>query len=721
MIPSLASSLARILNPRSITVVGASASRPDATGNQVIRNLRHAGFDGRIEVMNPSGGVIEGIEAVTHPGALEATDTAVIAVRPDSVLSVLQGLEAVGVPSAVLLSVGMDGSQAGAVAAFARRTGMRVHGPNCMGVITTRARVCMWADEDILVDVPVGNVGLISQSGSAAIFVARSTSGIGFSSIISTGNEAAVTTADYIDALVEDEDTDVIGLVLESLHDADGFRAAVERARAAGKPVVAMRVGSSAAGATAARAHTGALLGNDAVTTALFERVGVPLVADYDELASTLDLLARLDGRPVAQGRTAVVTISGGQAALSADLAESVGVPLAQPSDATRALLADRLPGVAINNPLDAGAGAYADDDAWGDSIAALAADPGVDVVLAVIDAQSTLTDAEIEYEDDMVAELANVRSSVPIPVLAASSSSLTLHPRRWPTMRSDATVLRGIRNAFVAIKAAVEATADVAPAPARPVGLPSPERVANLRARLASAEAGVLDADAARDLLDAYGIRSAAALVADRCDDAVAFAAAHGYPVAMKIASRDIAHRSDIGAVVLDIADEAGVQEAWHEIHRNVAAERPDARIDGVEIQRQYGRAVEAFIGVSSDPAVGAVVAAGMGGVLVELLGDAARALAPFDAAAAQRLVASTRLHALLGGYRNLHDPIDPADLARTLERVSWLASDMQGVLGECDLNPVLFDASTGDVVVVDVLVTASSRSGVTAGVRDA
>lgn len=702
-----------MLSPKSITIVGASASRAWATGNQVIRNLRSAGFTGRIEVVNPSGGEIEGVESVASIDLIDPTDTAVVAVGAAGVLGALENVWNAGIRSAIVMSVGLERAALDAIGEFARETGMVVHGPNCMGVINVGASTMIWADEGILTDLPAGNVSLISQSGSGAIFVARSMVGVGFAHVISTGNETATTTADYLRFLAHHPATEVIGVIMESIHDSQGFAQAVAEVRAHGKAVVALKVGRSAAGAAATVAHTGAVLADDAIVTAFFERVGVPLVSDYDELGSSLELLAHLRGRSVGAGRTAAITISGGQAALAADLADVRKAPLANLAPQTIRVLEDALPGVQINNPLDAGGSTTAADDYFERSVDALAADPGVDVVMAIVDSQSTLTDIEIGYEDELVAEIRAAASRSAKPFVLASSSSLTLHPTRIPNPADPVAAVRGIGNAFTAIVAASTAQSSPDPSPVRPFDLPSESELEVFRARLTEAP-GPVEHELGQQLLHAYGMPFVKTALAANVEDALRLVDDIGYPLVLKVDSKDIAHRSDVGGVVVGIDNSEALRAAWSRIMTSVTAARPDAHISGMELQEQLTGAVEAFVGAVSDANIGATVGVGLGGVWVELVKDAAHGLAPLSTSQAAEMLNRTKLATLLEGYRNLNPRIDPTGLIDVVARLSWMMADLAPHISECDFNPVLIDPQTGRAVLIDTLIVAAGGAGI-------
>ncbi|VXB14292.1 acetate--CoA ligase family protein [Aeromicrobium sp. 9AM] len=705
------SQLDSLFTPQHVAVIGASAKRDDAGGNQAIRNLQSSGFGGRISVVNPSGGTIEGLMA--HTAIAELVDrqvgVALVALPAQAVLQALRELDSIGCPAAVVPSAGLSAEHIASIREFTASSGMLVHGPNCMGLINVSDRIPLWIDEGILMDLPAGDISLVTQSGSAAIFVARSAAPSGFSKIISTGNELGTTTADYISWLAHDPQTAVIGLVIESIQDAEAFTTAVRTARSAGKPVVALKVGRTALGGLATTAHTGAVLSRDAAYTSLFEAIDVPLVDDYDELASTLQCLSMLGDRTVAGTRVGVVTISGGQAAMTADLADGLGIALPQFADATQGLLEGLLPDMPVHNPLDAGGSVVAGDDAYDKSLLALAADDGIDAVLVVLDAQQTLSMAELEFEDCYISAVRAAAAQHPNrPFVIASSSSVSIHERTLELAGPDLPVIRGIRNALVALRGAAANSAAIIRPPHRQGDLPSATTVTDLRDRILRAES--LAPTLRDEVLAAYGIPTVASGTVASADEAIVWARAHRFPIVLKIASPDIAHRSDVGGVVLDIRTEAELQRAAEQILANVRLEAPGARVAGFEVQEQVGAAFEAFAGYVADPRLGATIGLGMGGTLVELIGDAAEALAPIDPMRAARLLSTTRLGTLLRGYRNLAPDTSGEPFTELVSRLSWLAYDLGDLVKEADLNPVLIEHGSGRVIVVDSLLVKSA-----------
>ncbi len=702
---SIAARLDRLFSATSVAVIGASTRNNLATGNHVVRNLRSGGFTGEIFLVHPSGDTIEGIEALVGIDALPAIDAAVIAVGAAQVISVVLELEAAGCPVAVILSVGLDSAQLDQLREVHERGRMLVHGPNCMGVIGVSESLRLWAEDDNLAGLEKGDIALLSQSGSGAIFVARSVQGRGFSRIISTGNEVGLTTADYIRWLATDPGTAVIGIVVESISDVDGFRSAVHAARQVGKPIVVLKVGRSDTGATATVAHTGAILSSEAAYQSLFDELDLPLVADYDELASALELLSTLAGRSVGQGRVGVLTISGGQAALAADIAASVGVVLPALAAPTVAALEGLFPGGVVHNPLDAASTTDASEEHFRQAIELIADDPQIDVVVAVLDAQITLSASELGYEDEYFASVLAAKPST--PVIVASSSSHTLHRSRVLGPGARVGVARGLHNAFVAIRTAGRNRSPVTIERVRPDGLPDAATVSALIERIARVS-GPVGGELLHDIQTAYGIRLAPSAVVSDSSSAATFAAEVGYPVVVKVNSADIAHRSDVGGVVVGVVDQAGLDAACAAITKSVGEKAPGARIDGFEVQRQLVDHIEAFVGFVNDGVLGSNIGVGLGGTLVELLNDTRHGRAPLTSNSAAALISDTILGRLLDGYRSLHPQTDMAPLANLVQRISWLAIDLAPVIAEADFNPVLIEETTGRAWIVDSLLIA-------------
>ncbi|QAY59926.1 CoA-binding protein [Microbacterium protaetiae] len=690
--------VSRMLRPQSIGLLGTSAQR-FAAGNEVLANLVEKDFGGSIHLCHPSATLIDGFPVVARIDQLPADlDTAVVCLPAPVVVPALRALEARGCNSAVVPSSGFSPEAAADFAAFVRTSDMVVHGPNNMGIINLTDDVALWIQHAGVARLHRGNVGLVAQSGSAAIFVPRSTRDGLFSKLISTGSEWQLTSADYIEWLAHDEATDAIGLVLESVVDTDRFRAAVAAARAADKPLVALKVGRTRAGQRATVAHTGALAAPDDSYRALFRDLDIPTVDDYDELAAVLEVFSR--PRRSARGtRIAATTVSGGQSALLADLAARHDVAIAPLTNSTRSRLNEAIPGGVPAVPVDIGGGTG--HGSYPDALRALANDETVDVVVVVCDAQDTLSLAELEVERSSWQSVNALYRETEKPILMASSSAMSVHPIFAREVTAPVAIVRGLGPALAAVRALAANRREAPHAPDRG-GLPTAEVVTELRQAVAECT-GAIGYELTARVLSAYGIATAAGFVASDGEEAVRRRSALSFPLVAKVVSPTIAHRTEHGCVITGIEDDATLREAVDLILHRASAIAP-GEVDAVEVQEQVDTTVEAVVGFTTSPH-GAYVIVGSGGVLVELLADVAGSLAPFDAGHARELIAQTRLATVLAGYRGIIAATDIHPLADLVHRVSVLASDFAGLITELDLNPVLIRPGDGQVYAVDAL----------------
>lgn len=702
--------LTALLRPRSVAVLGASATRT-ASGNEALLNLLDHGYDGRLHVVHPRARTIEGLPAVPAVADLPSeVDVALVSLPAPALPGALRELAARRCRSVVVPTIGLGADVTREVAEIAEQADVLVHGPNCMGLINLVDGIPLWFYRGLLVDSEPGGIGLVTQSGAAS-FVTRMAGPGMFSTIVTTGSELDLGIPDYLSWMATDPATTAAAIIVESIKDVAGFTEAVRQLRAAGKPLVALKVGRTAAGSAATTAHTGALIGRDEAYRALFARLDVPVVADYDELAETLRCLA-VPGLPAAAGRRiGVVTISGGQAALAADLAADIGAETPAFSEKTVRELEHDLPGAPPQNPLDTGAClTYLDGDyvrTYARAVELVASDVNVDSVMVVLDAHDNMSGPELDFIADEYRGLREVAARiVDKPMVVASPSARSLHPRVAGLLGPGVAVLRGLRNAAVALSCLSGNRVPV-PEPAARTG-PDEAVVRELRTVIAD-HRGPLPVELTHRVLRAYGIPVVESALVPDADAGARWAEAHGYPVVVKVSSPDIAHRSDVGGVVTGVGNTDELRAAVRRIADDVTAARPGALIAGYEIQEQVVASTEAMVGAVADPVFGATVAVGSGGTLVELLDDVASAPVPVERPEATAMIGRTRLGRVLGGYRNLTPPTDTTALADVVCRLSTLAADLAGLVTEVDLNPVLVEHGTGRVRVVDALLVAA------------
>jgi acyl-CoA synthetase (NDP forming) len=695
-----------LIKPQTIAVIGASSRRSN-NGNVVLTNLRDAGFNGQVIPVHAEAAQLEGYDTIRSIDELAAgTDVAVVSVPASGVPDAIRRLDRAGVRSAIVMSNGFTVAEEAELRQIATQGRIVMHGPNCMGLVNVSDALSLYTAK-VSPRVQRGSVALLAQSGSAAIAVMNSAN-VGFSKVVTLGSEFRVTSADYLRWLAHDDETRVIGVVMESIQDPDAFADAVDLAQAAGKSVAVLKVGQSQAGALATQAHTGALIRDRDAVECFFVRYGVPTVSDYDELVAALECMSVCRWRPTGM-RLGVIGISGGEVALICDLAEAAQVPLASFTVETADQLKQLLPGSSGLNPLDLGATVVSGgnrNDMPG--MKAVLDDPNVDMLFVIQDAQYSIAARSIgryKGQCQSVVELSRESSK---PIVVASSTGEALNDELSGVLAGTGIpMLRGLRVALAATRCM--ATWSARRPDSRRI---SPRRLdadtVRLRHDLGASHGPVRD-ELVRRLLDNYALPRVRSGVARDAAEAATLAETLGYPLVVKVASRDVPHRSDVGGVQLGISDVADLRAAITRIEANVRANVPGAVIDGFELQEELVDCVEAMVGFKATPPFGALVVVGMGGTLVELQADRALGLSPVFTAEAAGMIDRTRLGALLHGYRNLIPRTDTAELVNLVCKLSNLAADFCDVLVECDLNPVLIRKGSGEVRVVDALFVAS------------
>jgi acetyl coenzyme A synthetase (ADP forming)-like protein len=693
-----------LLNPRSVAVVGASRD-PASIGAALVANLVRHGFRGAIHPVNARADQVEGLRAYPTLGAIgHPIDLVIVAVPAAGVEAVVDESARLGARGVVVISAGFaEVSEEGAAVQRrlrdrARECGLRLVGPNCMGVINTDPAVSLDATFAPAFPPP-GNVGMLSQSGALGVAVldyARALN-IGVSTFVSVGNKADVSGNDLLAYWKDDPRTQVIALYLESFGNPRRFaRLAPEVARR--KPIVAVKSGRSAAGTRAASSHSAALACLDVAVDALFEQAGVIRTETLEDLFDVVSLLAT---QPVPKGpRVGVVTNAGGPGILLADACEARGLQLPELAPATMDALRAFLPPTAsVKNPVDMIASAHAGD--YSRAIEAVGADPGVDSVVVIFVPPLAISAGGIAEA------IARGAAAVPAdkPVLTVFLSS----------KGAPAALATGARGRLPSYSFPENAARALAAAErygrwrARPRGEP-----VRLSARARSAVRAIVDrtlgdreqpfwleAVDAQDLLRACDIAVADVRLVTP-DRAPALAESMGYPLVAKAVSTGLVHKSDVGGVILGLHSEDGVRAAVDTLRERLgAAGRP---LEHVLLQREVAGGLEALVGVVNDPTFGPLVVCGLGGVQVELLRDASFRMPPVTDVDASDMIDGLRMKALLDGYRGA-PPADRAALALLVQRVSALV-EVVPELRELDLNPVKVLGRGEGVVVVDARV---------------
>lgn len=686
--------LEALLRPRSVAVIGAS-TRPGSVGSVVLRNLLAAGFEGPVMPVNPKHEAVGGVLAYQDVAKLPVVpDLAVICTPPAGVPDTIARLGARGTRAAAVLTAGLHlQSEAGgrrldqAMLDAARPHLLRVLGPNCVGLIAPGARLN--ASFAHAAAAP-GSIAFLSQSGAmcTAVLDWAGSRGIGFSCFVSVGDALDIDFGDLVDFLGSDPTTRAILLYMESVGNARKFLSAV-RAAARNKPVVAIKAGRGRAGGEAAASHTRALAGADDVVDYALRRAGVLRVDGIDELFDAVETIAR--ARPLRGERLAVLTNGGGPGVMAVDALCAAGGQPAELTARTIAALASVLPASwCPGHPVDVLGDA--DGKRLESCARILAGAPEVDAVLVLFAPTAVLA-----AEDAAAAVIAGLSGSAHTVLTSFLGGTIAAGARRrlaaagLPSYETPGDAVRAFlhmtryrRNQEI-LRRAPPRRDETAPGRTNDAEAPLAGAVRDGREWLGESEA--------KQVLAAYGIPVVPTAVAADAAEAAARARECGFPVAVKLLSPDLLHKSDIGGVSLDLETPAAVEAAAAAMARRLRAWKPEARLTGFTVQPMARRpgALELFAGAAIDPVFGPFVVFGHGGVAVEVLADRAVAIPPLDLHLARDLIAGTRVWRLLRGFRN-RPPADVDAIARALVAVSRIVVEHGEVL-ELDVNPLLAD----------------------------
>lgn len=675
-----------LFTPRAVALIGASGDEKKNTARPQ-RYLRKHGYTAMIYPVNATRPETLGERAYPTVSAIDApVDHAFIMVPTKDVAGAVEECGKCGIPIATIFSdgfaeIGTEGQARQAnLVARAKAAGVRLLGPNCMGLVNTHDRVALSINAVLEMETLLtGPLSVISQSGSmmGALLSRGQARGIGFAKLISVGNESDVSVGELIDLLVDDPHTETILLFLETIRDARAFANATRRAFAEGKPVVAYKLGRSPIGEALAVSHTGALAGADDVIDAFFKRHGVLRV---DMLETLLEIGPLLTGRhPVALPRApriAAVTTTGGGAATVADRMGTLGLDAAIPDDAFIARM--KTAGVPILKSPIIDLTLTATSAKYGAVLDGLQEWDGCDAVLAVVGSS-----AQFHPQLAVKPIVESSRSRKPLVAFLAPDAPASL---AW----LSAQKVPAFRTPESCADAMVAYFRWTAPIPMQPIALALP----------------VNTGDAPRTEQEALAIFAALGVetVRSTLTHAPDFVHDIAYPIVAKISSAAIAHKSEVGGVLLSIQNALELQERARAMLATIARTQPAARIEGVLVQEMERGLGEAIVGYRHDPIVGPIVLVGAGGVLAEALHDVAVAVAPVDLAEAMAMIACIKSFAPLRGYRNL-PPGDLAALAKAIVAVSRLATIANQPVEEAEINPLLIRAAGQGAVAVDGL----------------
>lgn len=681
-----------LLSPRAIALLGASP-RPESAGLAMLEMARLDGYPGRVYPVNPAHREIGGATCFPNLEMLpETVDHVVLGVSNAKLESGLDAAIAHGARAATIFaSCRLEGDPALAerIARKAQAAGMALCGGSSMGFYnrTLGLRVAAFPSPP---DLTQGGIVWIAQSGSVFSALAHNDRRLGFALAVSTGMEMTTTVGDYMDWALRQPRTTAIGLFLEGIRAPDRFRAALELAAERGVPVVALKVGRTARSAAMAMTHTGALVGSDAAWRALVRRHGICMVDDLDEMAASLQLFDQ--PRRTAPGALAAIHDSGGERELLVDMAERLNVPFASIAAETKSRISPHLePGLLPDNPLDGWGTAQDYVARSAECLAALLDDPATALAVAFSDPRDRYW-----YSDGVAEAVRQAARRSPKPVALASNTALAANAELAMRLRADGIpLLIGTRPALIAARNLIshrDAGERRGARAAAPLG-PGPRIARKWRKRLATG-GSIFEAEAL-DLLSDYGVPTARRAAANDLSGAIAAAERIGYPVALKTAEGH-AHKTERRGVLLGLDGRDALAAAYEDL-----SERLGPR---VLVQEMAPRGIEIALGAVDDPQFGPVAMVAAGGALVELIGDAAVALAPFDEEEARALLDGLKVARLLGGWRG-SAPANRAALARSIALVGRLAADLAGAYAQIDVNPVI--VSPDGALAVDALIT--------------
>ena len=691
-------SLEKFFNPASVAIVGASQT-PGKVGYEILANMIKAGFPGKIFPVNPNAKTIEGLACYPDVASIGQIPELVIIVVPAKIVpSIMRQCAKAGVKSVVIITagfkeVGPEGKELEQqVVQIARQAGIRVIGPNCLGVIAPANKL----NASFGGDLPrTGVIGYLSQSGAllAAILDFANANNIGFSKLASIGNKADVDELDVIRAFGADPGVKVIAGYLENISDGDAFLREAERISRR-KPILLMKSGGTQAGARAASSHTGSLAGSETAYECMFDRAGIIRCLS---IKLQFDFARTFVTQPLPVGRrVAVITNAGGPGIMAADAVERQELEFAQLTEETIKTLGSKLPAAAnIRNPIDILGDALADRYEF--AINMVLNDPNVDAVLVLLTPQAM---TEALKTAQIITGILRKKPSKPLlscflgatKIAEAIDHLRAQHAPYYDTPEVAVLTLRVMAD-YVRWRSRPKRVVKLFPVNRRKV-----ENIIERNLRAATAD---LDEADSKEILEAYGFATPKGSIATTSEQAVNIAEQLGFPVVMKIWSPDISHKSDCGGVVLGLESKKEVMDAFDLMMYRIPPKLPQARIAGVLIQEMCRRGKEVVIGMNRDPHFGPLIMFGMGGTMVEVLKDVTFHIAPLTADEAKQMLMNTKTYKILKGVRG-EEGVDLDAIAESLQRLSQLVMEFPQIQ-ELDINPYIVGPAGTVPVAVD------------------
>ncbi|HUG16722.1 MAG TPA: acetate--CoA ligase family protein [Thermomicrobiales bacterium] len=704
-----------LFHPESIAIVGATPRLGFAFG--IHRLILRGGYEGRLYGVNPRYEEVMGTPCYPTLDAIPGgVDKAIVVVPSQHVMSVLDQAERSGVKAVNIITSGF-GEQADEEAHqrqlqlrdFARRTGIRIVGPNCLGIISTPAKlIAKSGPYDV---VHRGPVGIVFQSGLLAYsaVIPPTDRGFGYSYVVTTGNEADLDATDFMRYYVEDDETRVIGCFIEQFRDADKLREVAEMAAERRKPLVVLKIGRSEGGQRAARAHTGSMVGSDAIIDTVMRQAGIIRVEDLDEM---IEALAIFHSKKLPRGNgVGTIFVSGGAGGLISDLSQDLGISLPELAPDTQKKLHAIIPPYGtVGNPLDTTGQVAQQPEIMQGVLEAMAEDPNVHTVIygqaypnkVDLDAPvgQVIKQMPARYPDKVFLIMALVAGKV------GEGWRADMAPVDPVMFWDGVPFLQAADNALKAVRSMNRYAEYLRERETNGVAVSSPSALARQAREMVRAARGKpLVEREAKSLLQLYGIPTARETLVTNADDAASAAAEIAFPVVLKIESPDIAHKTEAGGVLLDITDEAAARHGFQTIVDNAHAHNPQAEISGVLVQEMVTGGRELILGMTQDASFGPAIAVGLGGIFVEVLKDVALGVPPITPAVAGAMLNRLRGKAILDGARG-DEPADINAIIDILGRFSQLCVDVQDDVSEIDINPLLVFERGKGARVVDCLI---------------
>ncbi len=702
-----------MLHPRNIVVVGAT-DKPGNYAERIWNNLVKYQYAGGMYPINARRDMVWGVKCYKDFADLpDKPDHVLVLVPAKFAVQVIRDAAAAGARSATIVTSGFDELEDAESQQLAidledavKETGLAVTGPNCLGNLSSGERLFTNIDERP-VQMIAGPVAVVGQSGAVIMQLRQAFEdrGIDVGYMVTTGNEVGLETPDFMQYFAADPSIGVIVTYLEGVRNTKSFRDACKAARAAGKPIIALKLGASEGGRAAAMAHTGALAGSIETFDAISTREGVIRVRGLDELIETTECFVSV--KPPKGDRMAAVTLSGGKRGLMIDAFSSAGLNFKPLSKNLSQSLSKMLgPGSIVGNPLDAGFAAVVDPTVYMQSVKLMIEDPDTDIV--IIDAEFPKAPHELrERNIRLINEMAGAASK-PVVYVSAMSVGVNEFTKQLRKSVPNVSYMLGTDRAVSAIKQLIDYQK-------LPKNIPdvksssSSSAKATLEKALKTAKGAALDEVASKALMKAYGIPVSKEGVATTPAEAVKIAKQIDFPVVAKVVSEQILHKSDVGGVVLNLKNPAEVKKAFTDIMTRMKKIKGKPVIDGILIAQMVKADLELVVGGSLDAEMGPVVLFGTGGVDIELMKDVALAGAPLNDADAKALINRTKAGVKLKGYRGkpkLHEP----SVIKALVGLSNLMADANGRIASIDVNPFLINEKSG--VAVDALVVLNNAA---------